>query len=306
MKHLLQRINLRDLRLIRAIARSGQLSLAAEQLGLTQPAASRSLGKLEKLIGDPIFSRHPGGMEPTPLGEVFVRHSHAVLSQLEYALEDVDSFRHGASGTVRIGAVTGPAVRFVSPAIQNLKRMSQSARVSVDVAPSADLVDGLANGEYDIVLCRPTNSDLPQDLDVEAGRVEVLSVVARAGHSLHDLTSVDFADLQNTTWVIQRPGMPIRDAVALAFTSRGLNPPTDTVNTASLLLALSYLATSDAVAAMTEEVAELVAPEGGALRPLPMKEDVILSPYSLLARRTALLNPVCRRLHALIRNELAL
>lgn len=305
MNHLLQRLSLRNLRLIRAIAESGQLSLAADKLGVTQPAASRSLGDLERLIGDPLFTRHPGGMEPTPLGDVFIRHTNTVLSQLEQALEDVNSFRNGTSGTVRVGAVTGPAVRFVVPAVQKLKSDSRNTRVSVDVAPSFELMTGIANGEYDIALCRPFAEKLLGDISVEPGRVEVLRVVARAGHPLHRRSEVGFSDLQELTWVIQRGGMPIRDAVTEAFASRGLNPPLDTVDTPSLLMALSYLENSDAVAAMTEEVADLIRSSKGPWQALPMADDLVLSPYSLVARRASLMNPICLRLHGLLRHELA-
>lgn len=304
MEYLLQRLTLRNLRLIRAIAGCGQLSLAAQQLSMTQPAASRSLGEIENLIGDALFLRHPGGMEPTPLGEVLIRHTYAVLGQLENALGEVEAFRQGTSGTVRVGAVTGSAVRFVVPAIQKLKAQSRSATISVDVAPSEELLMGIAGGEFDIALCRPSAEGVTSDLQIDRGRVEVLRVVARADHPLQDKKKVSFADLQDLTWVIQRAGLPIRDTVTQAFINRNLTPPSDTVDTPSLLMALSYLESSNAVAAITEEVADLVATDLGKWRVLAIEEDVVMSPYSLLVKRSGLMNPICMRLHALLRAEL--
>ena len=51
MTDFINRIRLRDFRLILAIRDRGQLALAAQELGMTQPAASRRLSEIEKAIG---------------------------------------------------------------------------------------------------------------------------------------------------------------------------------------------------------------------------------------------------------------
>ena len=110
MQRAFERLQLRHFRLIHAIAELGQLSHAADRLAITQPAASRVLAEIERLVGQRVFERHPKGMKPTAIGEVMARHAGVLLSGLEQAAGEMEAFRRGRSGTVRVGAVTGAAV----------------------------------------------------------------------------------------------------------------------------------------------------------------------------------------------------
>ena len=55
----LHHLQLRHFRLVQAIAATGQLSLAADRLAMTQPAASRSLGEAEAMVGGPSSTATP-------------------------------------------------------------------------------------------------------------------------------------------------------------------------------------------------------------------------------------------------------
>ena len=59
-------IDLNLLRLFDAVYRHGSVSRAAEAMQLTQPAASQGLTRLRGLLHDPLFTRAPGGVRPTP------------------------------------------------------------------------------------------------------------------------------------------------------------------------------------------------------------------------------------------------
>ncbi|MFT3834155.1 MAG: LysR family transcriptional regulator [Micropruina sp.] len=114
-------LKLSHLRLVAAIAEHGQIQMAAQALTLTQPAASRALAEIEKLVGAPLFERHPRGMTPTTLGAIFVRRAHAMLMEMQDLSHELQAEREGRSGLVQIGAVTGPAVACLVPAARKLK-----------------------------------------------------------------------------------------------------------------------------------------------------------------------------------------
>ena len=105
------------LRLIVKIADSAKLLFAAEAMGMSQPAASRTLADIEAEIGFPLFVRSPKGMYPTPVGETFLRHARAVLTGLDTMEFEVEGLMSGTQGEVRVGAVTGPAIRCPVPSI---------------------------------------------------------------------------------------------------------------------------------------------------------------------------------------------
>ncbi|MCJ7874478.1 LysR substrate-binding domain-containing protein [Phaeobacter sp. J2-8] len=306
MKTPISHFRLRHLRLVHAIAETGQISLAAQRLAITQPAASRTLSEVERLVGEPLFDRHSKGMRLTLIGEVVASHASTVVGDLEGIAQEVEAYRRGRAGVVRIGAVTGAAVGVVVPAVQNLKRTAKSATVSIDVAPSVDLMERLLRGDLDVVLCRMSRDMDSQLLQVRPGRVEELGYLVRAGHPLADRTGLGLGELAEFSWVIQGRGMPIREAVEQAFLNGGLAMPKDIVDTASLLVALACLHDSDAVAAVSKEVLNLLDTGGGGRwATLNMKESLVLSPYQLVRKRDRPITPICQRLVDLLEVELA-
>ncbi len=80
-------LRLTQLQLIDALARSGSLTDAAKQTGLTQPAASHALARLRRDLRDPIFVRTSEGMQPTPYG---VRLAGAVQDALRVLRNGLD------------------------------------------------------------------------------------------------------------------------------------------------------------------------------------------------------------------------
>lgn len=297
-----QLLRLSDFRLIRAIRETGQLALAADLLAMTQPAASRTLAAIEARLGAPLFVRHPKGMTPTPVGEVVARDAASMLEGLEHTLEEVEAIIAGRAGTVRVGAVTGAAVAFVVPAIQQLKKTTAGADIRVDVAPSDVLIPGLIAGDYDFVLSRiPPGVDARQ-FTIRRGRVEVIHFLARMGHPAAGRGPVDFQDLADYEWVIQAPHTPMRHAVEEAFVTAGVPLPREIVNTTSLLVMVAYLLSSDAISPISREVADLFE-EGtfrGRLVPLEPREQIIINPYHLIARRDHVMSPLALRLRDLV------
>jgi DNA-binding transcriptional LysR family regulator len=302
MPNLANRLQLRDFRLIQAIRETGQLALAAERLAMTQPAASRMLAGIERMIGTPVFIRHPKGMTPTPVGEILARNADGLLNGLDQTLREVEAVGSGRAGTARVGSVTGGAVAFVVPAIQRLKKTAAGADIHVDVAPSDALIDGLVRGEYDFVLSRiPAGTDARQ-FTIRRGRVELIRFLVRDGHPLAGREQINLGDLGGYEWVIQAPHTPMRQAVEEAFVFQGIALPNEIVNTTSLLVMIAYLASTDAIAPITREVADLLAPEvaGSSLVALDPEEPIIINPYHLISHRNQLMSPLAMQLRELV------
>jgi DNA-binding transcriptional LysR family regulator len=275
---------------------------------MTQPAASRLLAAIEKTLGTPVFVRHPKGMTPTPVGETLARHAVGLLNGIERTVREVDRVRSGFAGTARIGSVTGGAVAFVVPAIQELKKTASNTDIHVDVAPSDVLIEGLLNGDYDFVLSRiPAGTDARQ-FNIRRGRVEVLRFVVRKGHPLTGRGRIGMHDLAGFEWVIQAPPTPMRQAIEDAFVSSGVPLPGEIVNTTSLLVMISYLDATDAIAPLTQEVAELFDPDshGSRFTALDVENPVIITPYHLIHRRDQVLSPLAERLRDLVADAISI
>src|ERR1700710_1298701 len=108
------RLKTRQLLLLAAMEKEGNVRRAADVLGMTQPAASRLLKELEDVLEVRLFDRTPHGMHPTLYGEVMIRHARIVLSNLSQAHDEISALREGLAGQGRIGAV-GAAAPPVGP-----------------------------------------------------------------------------------------------------------------------------------------------------------------------------------------------
>jgi DNA-binding transcriptional LysR family regulator len=116
-----KRLRLRHLQLMVALSETGSLRRAADELAMTQPAATKALQELEDTVGVSLFVRHARGMEPTIFGEAVMRYARVVFEDLDELREELAAIEAGDIGKVRIGAVMAPAPELLTQAIVSLK-----------------------------------------------------------------------------------------------------------------------------------------------------------------------------------------
>ena len=284
---LIKRLKPIHFRLVDQIARRQKLQLAAEALAMSQPAASRMLADVEAELGAPLFVRHPRWMEPTPVGETFLRHIRVILRELETLQSEVGNLAEGQAGEIRVGAVTGPAMGFLMPALRQVKAESPDIEATIEVGPSVELVRGLREGRFDFIIARLMPDQDSHEFHVYPARSENVALVVRESHPLAHHRALPLDAVTGYEWVMQERGSPIRQAVEAAFLQSGTAVPGNVSNSSSLLVVLSLLAHSDVIAPQSEEVAEILAGDslGASLIALDMAERITVSPYFVLANR---------------------
>lgn len=292
---LVHRLKPSHLKLIRAIHDTGKLQLAADAVGMSQPAASRLLSEIETGAGGPLFERLPRGMEPTAIGEAFVRHARVILAEIDTLASEIAQMHRGTAGGVRVGAVTGPAVGALVPALVALRVEMPGIRPTIEVAPSVTLVRGLEEGRFDFVLARIGSDNDAGAFEAYPGRTETISLVVRASHPLAG-RKVPLSETLPYEFVIQEPGSPIRTALENAFLEHRLHTPAQVTNSSSLLIALNIIADSDAIAPQTREVAQLLTRTASGLAIIETDEDIVVSNFLVLQVRYRALSPVAQRL----------
>ena len=287
-----------QLRLVHQIATHGQLQLAAENLAMTQPAASRMLAEVERQVGAPLFLRLPKGMEPTEIGATFLRRARVILREMDSIATDMRDLRGGHAGAVRVGAVTGPAVSYLVPAVRQVKLQAPDAQISVEVLPSRELLHQLKAGSLDFVLARILPEFDSRDFNILPMRDEKVSLIARATHPLARAQAITMTELASYEWIMQRRGAPIREASLAAFSAVGLPEPRDIIDTPSILWTIAYLAQSDAIAPVSDEVAQLLIrpPLSAGFTMLRSANEIRVSTYYLLELVRRPLSPLAMRL----------
>ncbi|WP_205960616.1 LysR family transcriptional regulator [Ramlibacter rhizophilus] len=143
-------IDLNLLRLFDAVHRHRSVSRAAEQLDLTQPAASQGLTRLRGLLNDPLFMRAPGGVQPTPRAERLAEPVRQALATLEGALADSREFEPLRSRrTFQLHMSDIGESRFLPPLMAALREQAPGVRVEVRPWPRDEISDALHAGRID-------------------------------------------------------------------------------------------------------------------------------------------------------------
>ncbi|KKL55565.1 hypothetical protein LCGC14_2254150, partial [marine sediment metagenome] len=175
-------LKLTHLRLIDAVATEGQVSRAAERLGITQPAASRLAQELERMLGAPAYTRSGRGVVLGPEGAALAQRARRILQELGDAGRELTEIGSGRSGHVRIGAVTGPALEHVLPVIRMARISTPGIRVSVEVGTSDMLGPRLLDGDVDFTLSRLPEGYDPALFAERPVATEPVSLMVRQGH----------------------------------------------------------------------------------------------------------------------------
>jgi DNA-binding transcriptional LysR family regulator len=116
------RVKLRDLHVLMAVVQAGNMTKAAALLNTTQPAVSRSIAELERIVGVRLLDRSAKGLEVTEYGRILLDGGAAAFDELRNAVKDIKHLADPATGDVRIGCSHFLAGSFVSTVVQ---RMSQ-------------------------------------------------------------------------------------------------------------------------------------------------------------------------------------
>lgn len=305
---LIQRgLKMSHLRMMAALAQTGQIGLAAETLGIAQPAASRLLAEVERIVGTPVHARVGRGASLTPTGAVLARRAQRLMIELQDAGREMSELAQGQIGEVMIGAVTAPALDLVLPALRSARLSSPGISAEVTVAPSDILCDQLLAGKLDFAIAR-----IPADLDAAqfTGRViapEPVLLVVRRGHRLAANATITARELLDFDWVMPSSSSPLGRAVRARLERLGLPMPSRRLSTASFLLTLALLKQSNSIAPLAEAVARQFAEGSDApFAILNIDLGIEVAPYSLLTRAGSALTPAATTLVNLMMQAVAL
>jgi DNA-binding transcriptional LysR family regulator len=284
------RLKTRQLMLLTAINDEGNIHRAAEALNMSQPAASKLLKDLEDMLGVSLFERQPRGMRANWYGETLVRHARIALSSLREAGQEVEALKSGLSGHVSLGAITGPALTLIPPALAAVARTTPKLRVELHVESSDVLLEQLAAGKIDIMIGRLFERVDKLDLQYERLAEEPVSAVVRPGHPLLGKTALGLPELTRRSWIVPPHGSVLRERFDLMFREASLSPPTQIIETASLLFVTRMLEQTDFVAVVPTEVARYYA-SYGLLALLPVELTCNMDAFGIITRKDWLLSP---------------
>ncbi|MGK4907849.1 LysR family transcriptional regulator [Streptomyces albus] len=293
------RLTLRHLVLVAAVAEYGSVLRAARELRLAQPAATRSLREVEKMLRTELFTRGPRGMTPTVCGEAFVTHARSVIAELRRAGERIGELAEGHVGTVTVGTLLAGSNVLLPRAIVALKRQYPGIIVTVREATFDIQAPQLLDGRLDLVVGRLNPLGAQRGLRQIALYDDPVRLVACAGHPATRPDSVGLADLTDYPWALPLGQTALRQELEEVFREAGLSLPADRVECSSITTVWALLTHTDAIAVLPDMVARALP----GLAQLPVPLDRVRQRVGVTVADARPLTPVARRMLAHLREQ---
>jgi DNA-binding transcriptional LysR family regulator len=244
------RLSAFHLQLLGEVERAGSLAGAARALGVSPPAISQQVARVESELGAAVVTRGSRGATLTELGAALAAHGRAITDHVEAASESSDRILGAHARRLRVGALSSTVQPILADALATIRLRHPDSELSVVEVGSDAGVELVAQGQLDLALVAGYGAaPVHEGVTVHEVVVDELLLVVPDDHAVARTgdAPADLRDLQHEAWVSGAPGRRHRtqlDALAAGF---GFTPRV-TFETESFEVAQSLVSAGVAVA----------------------------------------------------------
>lgn len=277
------RLKLRHILCFLEIARAGQLTDAADRLGVTQPAVSKTLRELEDILGAPLFDRTGRSLRLNGAGQAFQSLAGSGILELTRAQRAVRA-APGEVQRITVGTLPTAATELVPRAALAFRAAHPACILRATTGPNWLLFSQLREGALDLVVGRMADSAQMKGLTFEQLYTEDVVAAVRADHPLTAPLSQE--PLMTYPLILPPPGAVIGPLVRNYLHSLGAGIVMPLVETVSQAIGRQLLLTSDAIWFISRGVIAQDL-EAGILRVLPGEAAMLAGPVGISLRQDA-------------------
>jgi DNA-binding transcriptional LysR family regulator len=291
-------LSLSQLRQFVALADAGSVGAAARALGVSQPAATKSLRALEAQLGVALIRRTARGTELTKHGQTFLLRARSACREIERGQAELADAVKQVGGPVVLGASPAAAAALLPGPLKVLRRDSPAEVRIVEGMPVA-LLPRVRDGSLDFALGPSLRTPLASDLLALPLYPNEMAIVVRRGHPLAAKRSL--ADLVDSEWITAGLGSASL-VVDDMFTAAGLPAPRWAIRCESIPGLIAITARSDLIATIPRSLIALGIADR-LLEPIRVREKMASSTMCLFVQRDSPPNATAGRLVRLIKDE---
>ncbi len=215
-------IEIGPLRTFVRVAELGHVTRAAASLGLTQPAVSGHLARLEEAVGQSLFDRTSRGMVLTEAGRVWLVHVTAALSRLDEGKRALDELSGLARGRLAVGGGATAATYLLPPLLERFHKKHPGIQLLLREQGSRAVMDAVGAGALDLGVVTTPDGEAPDGLTVTPWVDDELLLVVPPGHRLHGRDVFRWRELDGEPIVAFEAGTAVRALIDGALASRGV------------------------------------------------------------------------------------
>ncbi|HCE71365.1 LysR family transcriptional regulator [Ruegeria pomeroyi] len=215
-------LSLRDLEYIQSIAQEGHFGAAAVGCGVSQPAISQQVLKLEARLGFAIFERQGKHVSLTPSGAQFLRKAEVVLAGARELLDMSVGLSDNLEGELRVGVISTLGPYLLPLVLGSIKSRYPQIRLRLSEEPTTVLEQMLADRELDAILI--ATEPKHQHLETAGLFFEPFALACPADHGRTPGQPVAWADVRGAELVLLSEEHCLRDQTMAQQRSAGQIP----------------------------------------------------------------------------------
>lgn len=277
------RLRFRHLQFLDILGRTRNLRLTAEQMHITQPAATKILMDIEEILEARLFERLSRGMRPNELGLFTLRYAASALAGHRQFVDEFNALKQGGHGHLSIGAITGSAAHVLIASVAEIQRLRPLLVLKVLEQSSDQLVVWLAERKIDLMIGRFTDESQRSQFQYERLSDEPLQVVGGLHHPLRGARELDMAELSHWPWILYPASTAVRKVSDDIFGRNGLALTSGVVETPSFLFALEMMQTTDMLSLQPTALVRRYI-DKGLLARIPVELPDRMPDYGMLTR----------------------
>jgi DNA-binding transcriptional LysR family regulator len=220
-------IDLRRLRVLRAVAYYGTVSAAAEALHFTPSAASQQIRQLSRDLDVVLLEPHGRGVRLTPAARNLLAHADEIESRWELAEAELRSAGAEPSGILRICGFPTAMAAVITPTAGRLRDRYPALDIRLREADPVECFDLLFSGESDLAVTEAF-ADTPKATDRRFDQQPLmddpLDLLVPIGHRFAHRQGVKLIEAASEQWITGWPGSSCQDEVTAACNAAGFTP----------------------------------------------------------------------------------
>lgn len=199
------------------------MTRAASSLGVTQPALSAMLRKLEAEVGATLLHRSRRGVELTEAGRAFLVHAEEAIRAAESAARAVRQVLGLEQGSIRVGGGATATTYLLPPVVSAVRKQHPGLRFYIREAGSAAVASAVASGELDLgIVTLPVSVAGGESLVRVPLVTDELRLIVPAGHPLSGKDSFRWRDVAGAPLVAFEAGTAVREMIDRAALAAGV------------------------------------------------------------------------------------
>ncbi|MBT2302504.1 LysR family transcriptional regulator [Variovorax paradoxus] len=288
------RFTLKQLQYFAAVARTGQISLAAAEVHVSQSAMTSAIAELERLLSAALLERSRTGVTLTHEGHLFLQRANAVLEAADEAARQPFRERSVVTGTLNIAASYTVLGYFLLPFIAKFQKHHPLVKIVPLEQNRTQIEDSVSNGDLEIAVALTSNMTEPERFNRVVLARSRRQLWVGPAHPLVDAAQTTLAEASAFPYIL--PMVDEGDISAMRYwKNAGVQPP-QYIRTSSMEAVREMVALGFGTTILSDMVFRPWSLDGRRIRTVPLEDAIPTMEVGLIWKKDQTLSPVAEAL----------